>query len=114
MAETATEQRPRQHQNRQPGEREKMTPPPSDCAREYRGSGKLKGKVALVTGGDSGIGRSVAISFAKEGAHVAILYLDEERDAQQAQRLVEEQGVRALLLAGDVTDETFCGEAIEK
>lgn len=113
MAETTSAQRPPQHQNDQPGHRDQMTPPPRDCASDYRGSGKLKGKVALVTGGDSGIGRSVAVCFAKEGADVVIVYLDEHRDAQQAQRLVEKQGVRAVLLAGDIADEAFCGKAIE-
>jgi NAD(P)-dependent dehydrogenase (short-subunit alcohol dehydrogenase family) len=108
------EQRPRQHQDQQPGKREAMTPPPHDCATGYHGSGKLAGKVALVTGGDSGIGRSVAVSFAKEGATVAIIYLDEDRDAGEAKRLVEEQGVQSFLLAGDVSDEKFCREAIEK
>jgi NAD(P)-dependent dehydrogenase (short-subunit alcohol dehydrogenase family) len=108
------EQRPRQHQDHQPGQRAAMTPPPQDCAADYRGSGKLAGKVALVTGGDSGIGRSVAVSFAKEGASIAIVYLDEDRDAGEAKRLVEEQGVQSFLLAGDVSDEKFCREAIEK
>jgi NAD(P)-dependent dehydrogenase (short-subunit alcohol dehydrogenase family) len=108
------EQRPRQHQDHQPGKREAMTPPPHDCAVGYHGSGKLAGKVALVTGGDSGIGRSVAVSFAKEGAAVAIVYLDEDRDAGEAKRLVEEQGVQSFLLAGDVSEEKFCRDAIEK
>ena len=114
MAENVVEQRPRQHQDHQPGKREEMVPPPSDCAADYRGSGKLKGRIALVTGGDSGIGRSVAICFAKEGADVAIVYLDEDRDAAEAKRLVEEQGVKSFLLAGDVSDEAFCRDAIEK
>ncbi len=108
------EQRPPQHQDRQPGQREEMTPPPQDSAVDYRGSGKLRGKIALITGGDSGIGRSVAVSFAKEGADVAIVYLNEDRDANEAKRLVEEQGVKSLLLAGDVADENFCREAVGK
>jgi NAD(P)-dependent dehydrogenase (short-subunit alcohol dehydrogenase family) len=113
MAETA-EKQPPQHQDDQPGKRKEMAPVPNDCATEYRGSGKLKGKVALITGGDSGIGRSVAISFAKEGADVAIIYFDEDRDAGEARRLVEEQGVQSFLLAGDVSDEKFCRDAIDK
>lgn len=108
------EQRPPQHQDHQPGKRDEMTPPPQDSAAGYRGSGKLRGKVALITGGDSGIGRSVAVSFAKEGADVVIVYLDEHRDANEAKRLVEEQGVTSLLLAGDIADESFCRAAVEQ
>lgn len=108
------EQRPPQHQDHQPGRRTEMTPPPQDSAADYRGSGKLRGKVALITGGDSGIGRSVAVSFAKEGADVAMVYLDEDRDAKEAKRLVEEQGVKSLLLAGDLSDEGFCRDAVER
>ena len=73
-----------------------------------RGSNKLKGKVALITGGDSGIGRAAAIAFAKEGADVAVLYLDEHKDAQETRSLVEEYGQTCLLIAGDVGDEKFC------
>jgi FlaA1/EpsC-like NDP-sugar epimerase len=86
---------PPQHQEQQPGRESEMTPQPKADDPQYRGSGKLQGKVALITGGDSGIGRAVAIAFAKEGADVAILYLNEHDDAKQTKQMVEEQGRRA-------------------
>jgi len=79
---------PAQHQEQQPGIESQMTPQPESQAAEYRGSDKLRGKVALITGGDSGIGRAVAIAFAKEGADVAIAYLNEHEDAKQTQQLI--------------------------
>ena len=99
-------QRPPQQQADQPGETKEMRPRPEDEMRHYRGSGKLADKVALVTGGDSGIGRAVAIGYAKEGADVAIVYLDEHEDARHAGT---GRGPRAPLplIAGDVGDEQF-------
>ncbi|MFP3822090.1 SDR family NAD(P)-dependent oxidoreductase, partial [Bacillus sp. SIMBA_008] len=76
--------------------------------------GKLKGKVALITGGDSGIGRAVSVAYAKEGAHVAIVYLNEHEDAKDTQKRVEQEGVKCLTIAGDVGDEAFCEKAVEK
>src|ERR687885_116914 len=89
-------QQPPQHQDRQPGKESEMTPRPRAKDSEYRGSGKLRGKVALITGGDSGIGRAVAIAFAKEGADIAIGYLNEHGDAEETMRLVEEKGRRCI------------------
>jgi NAD(P)-dependent dehydrogenase (short-subunit alcohol dehydrogenase family) len=90
-----------------------MTPRP-DYAPRYPGSGRLDGRVALITGGDSGIGRAVAVSFANEGADVAIVYLDEHEDAKETQRLVEEYGRECLAIAGDVGSESFCRDAVAK
>ena len=104
---------PKQHQ-RKPGIESKLTPRPQYRAPEYRGSGKLEGKVALITGGDSGIGRAVAVLYAREGADVAIIYLSEDADAEETARAVEEEGRRALLIPGDVTDPEFCREAVEQ
>src|SRR4051794_41120558 len=95
-------QRPAQHQDRQPGLESKMVPRPRAEDSNHRGSDKLAGKIALITGGDSGIGRAVAIAFAKEGADVAILYLNEHDDAKETKRLVEEHGRQCILIAGDV------------
>jgi len=103
---------PKQHQQK-PGLEAELEPRPEYKAPEYRGSGKLEDKVALVTGGDSGIGRAVAVLFAREGADVAIVYLDEDEDAEETRRAVEAEGRRALLIPGDVTDPEFCREAVE-
>ena len=103
---------PKQHQQK-PGLESELEPRPQYQAPDYRGSGKLEDKVALVTGGDSGIGRAVAVLFAREGADVAIVYLDEDEDAEETRRAVESEGRRALLIPGDVTDPEFCREAVE-
>jgi NAD(P)-dependent dehydrogenase (short-subunit alcohol dehydrogenase family) len=105
---------PPQHQNRQPGLESEMTPKPRSEDPSYRGSGKLARKVALITGGDSGIGKAVAIAFAKEGADVAIGYLDEHGDAANAKHEVEQEGRRCITLAGDVGDEAFCRQLVER
>jgi NAD(P)-dependent dehydrogenase (short-subunit alcohol dehydrogenase family) len=105
---------PPQHQDRRPGLESEMTPRPQSEARDYKAAGKLKGKAAIVTGGDSGIGRATAIAFAKEGADVAIVYLNEHDDANRTKKLIEQEGVRCLALAGDVGDEKFCRTVIEK
>lgn len=105
---------PPQHQEKQPGEEGKMYPAPQFEAPEYRPGGKLEGKRALITGGDSGIGRAVAVYFAKEGADVVVVYLDEHEDAQETKRQVEQEGRRCLLLPGDIQDESFCRQAVER
>jgi len=103
-----------QTQDKQPGIEEKMSPEPVVIRENYRGSGKLDGKVALITGGDSGIGRSVAVHFAREGADVAIVYLSEDQDAGETKRLVEAEGKRCLLIPGDVRQQEVCQEAVGK
>ena len=105
---------PAQHQNRQPGIQSQMSPQPQAEVSKYRACGKLDGRVAIITGGDSGIGRAVAIAFAKEGADVTIAYLNEHGDAAETKRQVEAQGRRCLTLAGDVGDDKFCQEIVNK
>src|SRR5437764_359973 len=97
-----------------PGQEHKLDPAPMFDAPYYEGSHKLKGKVALITGGDSGIGRSVAVLFAREGADVAIVHLDEEADAEVTRKAVEAEGRRCLVLKGDVTDRSFCRRAVQQ
>jgi NAD(P)-dependent dehydrogenase (short-subunit alcohol dehydrogenase family) len=105
---------PEQHQPK-PGLEAEMEPRPRYDAPHYRGSGKLEDKVALITGGDSGIGRAVAVLYAREGADVAIIYLPEEQeDAEETRRAVEAEGRKCLLLPGDVSESTFCDEAVER
>ncbi len=96
----------------QPGEEHKMKPQPEIIRSNYKGSNKLKGKVAFITGGDSGIGRSVAVHFAREGASVAIVYLEENADAQETKRMVEEEGGSCLILEGDLKNAAFCKKSI--
>jgi len=104
---------PRQHLPK-PGQEWRLDPPPMYDAPFYRGSGKLQDKVAIVTGGDSGIGRAVAVLFAREGADVAVLYLDEHADAEATRAAVEREGRRCLLIAGDVARRKFCFDAVAK
>jgi NAD(P)-dependent dehydrogenase (short-subunit alcohol dehydrogenase family) len=105
---------PPQQQKQQPGKESEMTPKPQAEKRSHRGSGKMENKVALITGGDSGIGRAIAIAFAKEGAAIGVAYLNEHDDARETKRLVEEQGGECILIAGDVGDETFCRQLVDK
>ncbi len=105
---------PGQTQEKQPGREYAMHPKPQVIREQYRGSEKLKGKAAFVTGGDSGIGRSVAVHFAREGADVAIVYLDEDKDAEETKAMVEQEGSRCLLIKGDIGGEQFCKAAIEE
>ncbi len=106
--------RPPQHQKRQPGLEFKMRPRPKSGASNYIGCGKLRDRVALITGGDSGIGRAVAVLFAKEGADVVVVYLNEHKDARETKRLVENQGRQCLLIAGDIGREKFCQAAVKQ
>ncbi|WP_372011142.1 SDR family oxidoreductase [Paenibacillus chitinolyticus] len=105
---------PPQHQNNQPGIETQMTPQPQFEDSNYRPAGKLKGKVALITGGDSGIGRAVAVAYAQEGADVAIVYLSEHSDAEKTNSLVEREGRKCLLIPGDLGDESFCKKVIDQ
>ncbi len=108
------EQFPPQRQEQQPGRSTEMHPRPIDDDPNYKGSNKLKDMVALITGGDSGIGRAVAIAYAKEGADVAIVYLDEHEDAQITQQSVQKYGRRCILISGDVGQEDFCRQSVER
>ena len=105
---------PPQEQAHQPGKEKQMTPQPEYISKDYKSGGKLEGKIALITGGDSGIGRAVAVHFAKEGADVAIVFLDEQKDADDTRQLVEQEGKRCLLLKGDVSDPAFCKQVVER
>jgi NAD(P)-dependent dehydrogenase (short-subunit alcohol dehydrogenase family) len=105
---------PPQTQRDQPGDEHRMSPAPETVRPDYRGSGKLEGRVALITGGDSGIGRAAAVHFAREGADVAVVYLDEDEDAQETQRLVEAEGRRCLLLRGDVQEKATAEDAVRR
>lgn len=102
---------PEQSQS-QPGYEYKMDPEPEIINANYKGSGKLKGKRVLITGGDSGIGRSAAVHFAREGADVAIVYYDEHKDAKETRELIEKEGAKCLLICGDLKDENFCQQAV--
>jgi NAD(P)-dependent dehydrogenase (short-subunit alcohol dehydrogenase family) len=105
---------PKQHQKQQPGREKKMTPKPEAETPHHVGTGKLAGKVAIITGGDSGIGRAVAISFAKEGAKVVISYLNEHEDAKETKSLVEKESGECILIAGDIGKEPFCKKVVRK
>ncbi|MGY6662407.1 MAG: SDR family oxidoreductase [Glycocaulis sp.] len=104
---------PEQTQDRQPGRETEMDPQP-EFAPRFPGAGRLKDKVALISGGDSGIGRAVAVAMAREGADIAFIYLEEEEDARVTVSLIEDEGHPALALAGDIGDEQFCQDAVAK
>lgn len=105
---------PPQEQDSQPGRQAEMHPQPIVDDPGYRGSGKLENKVALVTGGDSGIGRSVCVYFAREGADIAVVYLSEDEDAKETQRLVEREGRRCLLIRADLRSAKTCEDAVQR
>lgn len=114
MPNKKPQRRPAQKQTRQPGREHQMRPRPRAVRPEYRGSGKLEGKAALITGGDSGIGRAAAVLFAREGANVAVTYLDEHRDARETLRLVEAEGRYCRLFPGDIGEESHCREVVRE
>ncbi|WP_028783906.1 SDR family oxidoreductase [Thalassobacillus devorans] len=112
MPNKKKEIQPKQHQDRQPGFEYEMKPQPEYVNNAYIGSGKLSGKVAVITGGDSGIGRAVSLYFAKEGADVAILYLNEQEDADKTKQLVEAEGRKCELITGDIGDPAHCESSV--
>lgn len=108
------QKRPAQSQKKRPGRTSPMIPKPEDKMARYHGSSKLLNKVAIITGGDSGIGRACAIGMAKEGADIAIIYLKEDKDAKETQSYIENTGRKAILIRGDVGSEAFCKKAVQK
>jgi len=114
MEKVAKKYRPAQMQERQPGSESKMAPEPEAQPRHARGEAKLWNKIAVITGGDSGIGRAVALAFAKEGADVVVMYLNEDKDAHETQTMVEQYGKQCLLISGDIGNEDFCKDAVEE
>lgn len=108
------QQQPPQHQDKQPGDEHAMRPEPEYIRESYRGTDKLLDKVAIITGGDSGIGRSVAVHYAREGADSVIVHLKETKDAEETKRLVETEGRRCLVLKGDVAAPAFCREIVKR
>jgi len=108
------EQVPEQGQEKQPGEEHKMQPEPEVIRKNYKGNQRLEGKIALITGGDSGIGRAVAVHFAREGADIAVVYKDENEDARKTKAMVEEEGKQCLLLSGDLKDAAICERIVEE
>lgn len=113
MNDASVNSLPAQHQEKQPGLEHAMRPEP-DYMPRYPGSGRLKGKTALITGGDSGIGRATAVLFAREGANVAILYLDENKDAEKTLQLIDSEGAKGLSIRGDVGNKAFCEDAVKQ
>lgn len=105
---------PQQKQDKQPGLESKLNPKPIFQDSNYIGSKKLKDKVIIITGGDSGIGRAVSIAFAKEGADIAIIYYNENEDAEYTKNIIEENGRKCITIPGDITDDTFCKSAVQK
>src|SRR4051812_27706010 len=97
-----------------PGKTAEMTPRPDHGEDSYEGSGRLEGRAAIITGGDSGIGRAVAIAFAREGADVLVSYYDEEEDARETGRWIEKAGRKAILVPGDIKDEAHCRSLVER
>ena len=108
------QKQPPQHQEEQPGDEYAMRPEPEFIRESYRGTDKLRDKVAIITGGDSGIGRAVAVHYAREGADCTIVHLEEDTDAKETQRLVEAEGRRCLVLKGDVADPAFCRDIVKQ
>lgn len=113
MMTMATAKTPKK-QNRQPGIEAKMSPRPEYIKANYKAAGKLTGKVALITGGDSGIGRAVSVHYAREGADIAIVYLDEDIDAKETQKIVQSYGRKCLLIKGDVKKSSLCKKAVKQ
>lgn len=105
---------PPQHQKKHPGIESCMNPNPIFDDPNYKASDKLKGKTALITGGDSGIGKAIAVAYAKEGADISIIYYDEHEDAQNTKRIIEGLGQKCLLISGDITDDVFCKSSVKK
>lgn len=114
MSERPTPPFPKQQQTQTPGHTAPMNPQPDHGEESYRGSGRLAGKAAVITGGDSGIGRAVAIAFAREGADVLISYLNEDEDARETARWVEQAGREAVLVPGDITDGAHCRAIVQR
>jgi NAD(P)-dependent dehydrogenase (short-subunit alcohol dehydrogenase family) len=114
MKETKKPDKFPEQKQEQPGKEHKMRPAPEIIRKDYKGSGKLEGKVALITGGDSGIGRAVAVHFAREGADIAIIYLSEDKDAKDTEDMVKKEGRKCLSIKGDIGERTFCFSAVEE
>jgi NAD(P)-dependent dehydrogenase (short-subunit alcohol dehydrogenase family) len=105
---------PAQKQDKQPGIEKLMNPRPVFEDPDYKASNRLQGKVAVITGGDSGIGRAVAVAYALEGADIAVIYLDEHEDAEETKKIIEGKGRKCLTIAGDIGEESFCDHAVKQ